>query len=62
MNKRQLDNIVEELLKKTRISGRQMTRKEVENWAGTEYSKDQKERIFYRYRYLLQESQKMQQL
>lgn len=58
MNKQQLEGLVEQLLAETEAAGRVLTREEIEQWAGDKYSKDQRERIFYRYHYLLKEYRK----
>lgn len=55
MNKQQLEGLVEQLLTETEALGRVLTRKEIDCLVGNGYSKDQRERIFYRYHYLLKE-------
>lgn len=59
MTRQQVDKIVELLLAESRETGRRMTKEEIEKRAGGGYSKGQRERIFRRYRYLLEKQEIM---
>ncbi len=52
MTKKQIDKIVEPFLAESRELGKTLTKEEIGQRVGEEYSKGQKERIFCRYRYL----------
>lgn len=53
MNKKQVDEIVQKLLEDTQKSGESYSRERIREKFCDRYSKDQMERIIYRYEYLL---------
>ncbi|RKI40308.1 hypothetical protein D7V86_11725 [bacterium D16-51] len=57
MTKKQIDKIVEPFLAESRELGEMLTKEEIGQRVGEEYSKGQKERIFGRYRYLFLQGQ-----
>lgn len=52
MNKNDVDTIVLKLMKETKESERIFSKKELKERFHSQYSKDQIERIYYRYKYL----------
>jgi len=56
MNKKQINKMVKQLLEESRKNGIIFTRRELYQRLGGGYSDSQKERIYYRYRYLVYSS------
>ncbi len=53
MNKKQINKMAKQLLEESRRNGIVFTRRELYQRLGEGYSDSQKERIYYRYRYLV---------